>query len=439
MLVLSLLAATTFAPDLPPLPNSLLREKDALMLDEPEVVSAGRVEQLSWHPSVGYLMFYRTVDQGLSLTRQYGQGVLATPPPKVGSVNIYSSTSKRVTTPLRIPVDGALDEFEWIPGSSKGLATLTQRAPSLDATPGEEQTWIVWVSAAGESKRIASASHNNVTVYVSPTKAKFAVVAYVPPGTGDTAAGMWTRMFDAEGKMLSSHTSPPGTGYRWSADGNVLYETHRRREGTKLFADWYVYASDSGQPEKLKTAPKLYQPPAPKEALTARIVEQKSSLNERDTNSIGILSDAATGKSMVVSSDCAKIEVSPDLTSVAYIHKGIVMLRPIVKIPKDTYLALQIERAKRDAILNAKQAALAAIMYSADADDMLISNTGDWRNTLKPYLMNDDILANFVLVYPGGSAAAVENPATTVMGYIEAPGGRAVAYIDGHVKWEPNP
>jgi prepilin-type processing-associated H-X9-DG protein len=51
---------------------------------------------------------------------------------------------------------------------------------------------------------------------------------------------------------------------------------------------------------------------------------------------------------------------------------------------------------------------------------------------------NSSILEGFVYTFKGGKLSDVDKPAETVLGYIEGPGGRAVAYLDGHVKWVPN-
>ena len=56
---------------------------------------------------------------------------------------------------------------------------------------------------------------------------------------------------------------------------------------------------------------------------------------------------------------------------------------------------------------------------------------------ISPYLKNDAAVQSFTYVGPdGGPLTGVTSPATTIMGYIAAPGGRAVVYVDGHVKWE---
>jgi prepilin-type processing-associated H-X9-DG protein len=90
--------------------------------------------------------------------------------------------------------------------------------------------------------------------------------------------------------------------------------------------------------------------------------------------------------------------------------------------------------SKAVAISDAKQVALAALMYAADYDDVLPANLGG--ELLEPYLKNGSIFDGFVFVFGGGDLKKVADPASTVLGYKDGPGGRAVAYLDGHVVWE---
>jgi prepilin-type processing-associated H-X9-DG protein len=114
------------------------------------------------------------------------------------------------------------------------------------------------------------------------------------------------------------------------------------------------------------------------------------------------------------------------------------MVRPLTSIPKE--LALKaMEAAERTKILSdAKQVALGLIMYSSDHDDTLPGNGGDWASLISPYLRNNSLMDGFVYTFAGGNLADVQDPAKTEIGYKSGPGGRAVAYADGHVRWIPD-
>lgn len=81
--------------------------------------------------------------------------------------------------------------------------------------------------------------------------------------------------------------------------------------------------------------------------------------------------------------------------------------------------------------------ALALIMYASDMDDVLPPT--DRLQDIMPYLKDQSILNGFVYDYSGErNMSKVENPGETVIGYMPGNGGRAVVYIDGHVKWVPD-
>jgi hypothetical protein len=104
------------------------------------------------------------------------------------------------------------------------------------------------------------------------------------------------------------------------------------------------------------------------------------------------------------------------------------------------------ERAKRTAALsNAKQIAMALMMYSADYDDYLpyVQSTAGLKAALMPYLKNEGIWDTynpgarflFNMCLSGVSCVSIEEPAKTPMIYESAPfkdGTRIVAFADGH-------
>jgi prepilin-type processing-associated H-X9-DG protein len=96
---------------------------------------------------------------------------------------------------------------------------------------------------------------------------------------------------------------------------------------------------------------------------------------------------------------------------------------------------MERQAQKAVAISNAKQAGLALLMYSQDYDETL--PTGDDINTkLAPYLKNTDPLDGFSYTYPGGKLGDIANPSETVLGIVSGPGGHAIVYADGHVRWK---
>ncbi len=129
---------------------------------------------------------------------------------------------------------------------------------------------------------------------------------------------------------------------------------------------------------------------------------------------------------------------SPSNDCVAYEDAGALLLRDIRPMDSELARKLQTAAAKANAMSDAKQAALGLIVYASDADDVLPGAEG-WEHKVAPYFKNADLLKNFNYTYKGGSLSSIANPSATELGFTMGPGGRAVAYADGSVKWVPNP
>ena len=128
----------------------------------------------------------------------------------------------------------------------------------------------------------------------------------------------------------------------------------------------------------------------------------------------------------------------PHNDCVAYEDAGALLIRDIKPMDQKLARQLQAQMSKMKAINDAKMAALGLIMYASDMDDVLPGAEG-WEAKVLPYTLDGEMLKNFNYTFKGGNMAGVESPATTELGFTMGPGGRAVAYLDGHVKWVPNP
>ena len=110
----------------------------------------------------------------------------------------------------------------------------------------------------------------------------------------------------------------------------------------------------------------------------------------------------------------------------------------LVPIDPDAYQRLLAEKAKQDAMMKSKHAALGLLIYASDYDD-LFPPSSNWQELVDPYIKNSDITANFNYLLNGEELANIANPAETVLGIVSTPYGEAIAYADGHVIWRPNP
>ena len=423
--------------------DALLTEKDAVFLLEPEVVAASGANRLRWSPDGTFLLVQRT-----QLTGPHPFTLLAQGKPFDRQIAgehqflIYSAPSRKTVTSLRLPMSSTIREIAWLPGSSKALVLADEVIQRDPAGPADVEQNLYWVTASGESRRLArSADNEMLQLFVSPVRpmAALARTKLIRRKGAPEEETQTLQFFDGEGRALGNvGFTDPTDELVWGGDGSV-YATVRRVENRKLVTDWFALSPTRGTRQKLDR----WSPPAPKKAPDTEFVVESvkvpSAAKEMPPVEAVVMAQRAKPQTFVfVSTDAGLGALSPNETSVAYVHRGVAMVRQVTRLPKQLYIEMKSAADRAVAMSNSKQAALALIMNAADHDDTLVASNGDWRSAIGPYLKNDQILNGFVYTYGGGPMSAIENPAETVVGYTPGPGGRAVAYADGHVKWIPD-
>jgi hypothetical protein len=149
-------------------------------------------------------------------------------------------------------------------------------------------------------------------------------------------------------------------------------------------------------------------------------------------------------RAVLVASDSALAEVAPQGDAILYVAHGAAFYREIRRTSADAIREMQARADREQYLKNAKQIAIALLMYVTDYDEMFPPNFGDEgvSQVLLPYLKNPSVFevdGAFAFRYrmDGQSLADIESPVTTEVGYLELPNGRMVIYADGHVKWIP--
>lgn len=138
----------------------------------------------------------------------------------------------------------------------------------------------------------------------------------------------------------------------------------------------------------------------------------------------------------IVTSDGTLPMLSPKDDAIAYVSGHGAFVRPLVKVDRKGYDSAVLEAGKQKAIRYAKQMGTAMAMYSADCDDGFPPAGGAGKEAAYPYLRNRSALDAFTYTFGGGSVSG--NPSETELGYVSGPGGRAVVYADGSIKWLPD-
>ena len=99
------------------------------------------------------------------------------------------------------------------------------------------------------------------------------------------------------------------------------------------------------------------------------------------------------------------------------------------------------QRSEKDDLLaSAKEIGTAAMICAGDSDDVL-PGPSDFAKKVRPYYSGvnkgRDRLDDFAWTFAGGESMKVSAPAYTELGRLAGKSGDAVAYVDGHVKWQP--
>ncbi|MCU0315202.1 MAG: hypothetical protein MUC92_01275 [Fimbriimonadaceae bacterium] len=129
--------------------------------------------------------------------------------------------------------------------------------------------------------------------------------------------------------------------------------------------------------------------------------------------------------------------ITQNSSTLYYMRNQVLYRQDIERMSLEAFRQLEVERTKLLATSAAKQVAVAVLIYASDYDDKLPLNDGKFADAVMPYIRSRDLLSGFDYVFPGGGFP--EGPSKVIMGTITTRYGRAIAYLDGSVRWEPNP
>lgn len=238
-------------------------------------------------------------------------------------------------------------------------------------------------------------------------------------------------------KTLKKSNPPYPRGMlRLDAEGYLVYDEFKDRKATGMMVR---YMPDG----KTMTVPAT--PPAEEVAQPLQLVPASAQMKlGKKTEGVSGLWMMATSTSdyqfalVTGSADVQSGKIAPDRSAVAYMDKGNVFVREMIKLNTAEFTALLEREEQQEAISNAKQIAIAIHVFMADNDDVFPGAEG-FSDKILPYVKNRQMLDGFVYTFPGGKATDIAEPAKTEIGYVQGRRGRAVAYADGHVKWIKNP
>jgi len=426
--------------------STLLAGDKAYLLLPPKFVSAGSGNGLTWSPDGRHLAVVRT-PMPLKTSEMRAAMMTGTPPPDFESrmrvyVDVYDAEAEQTRQALELPGQTGV-ELGWMPEAGQLIVLATRYPVSQEG----ERTGPVYElhrydTRTSRTMRLGLYQGSFFTVGMSFSPSRAVGLVWMVGQDGREEAVVVTANGASQPSKVAGGAGPYGAYIAWNPDGMTL-KLGRRVEGPDGASKWQIYDFDPLTLTATLSADTRFTFQESKRFVAWSNVSTDVRVGVKDVEKLQTtvlmpVQAGETDKAAVLDAFVERVEISPDGSRVAYTHHGMTLVRDLVEIPRGMYEQMRDAAKRTTAMSNAKQVALAAIMFSADNDDRLPSNKEDTQKLLMPYLRNERVFDGFVYTFAGGFIQDVANPAGTELGHISMPGGRIVAYVDGHVKWVPD-
>lgn len=426
--------------------STLLSGDKAYLLLPPKFVSAGAGNRLTWSPDGRHLAVVRT-PMPFKTSEMRAAMLTGTPPPDFESrmrvyVDVYDAEAEQTKQAFELPGQTGV-EFGWMSETGQ-LIVLTTRYP---VSGDGERTGPVYElhrydTRTSRSARLGTYQGSYMSVAMSFSPSRAVGLVWLVGHDGREEAVIVTANGATQPSKIAGGAGPYGAYIAWNPDGLTM-KLGRRVEGPDGPSRWQIHDFDPLTLTATPSADTRFTFPESKNTLAWTSVSTEVRVGVKDveklpTTVLTPVQAGETDKAAVLDSFVENVEVSPDGLRVAYTHHGMTLVRDLVEIQRAMFEQMRDAAKRTVAMSNAKQVALAAMLYASDNDDRLPSNKEDVNKLLMPYLRNQGILDGFVYTFAGGFMQDVANPAQTELGFVSMPGGRIVAYVDGHVKWVPD-
>jgi prepilin-type processing-associated H-X9-DG protein len=454
-LLLAFAAPLVYGQGLQSQPGVVLTSKRALLLLDPRIAVAQVVYSFSCSPTGRYLVAVVEVPNPTPM--QIGS---LPPEPIAKKLVVWDSvTGVARDVLLNKDVRSILTRVDWFPGTDKALVQVSEeKAPAQPSGfgPGEFSSYVKWSLLDAAAAQMREVDKHNLlqtpatAMYAMSPTGRFAVrVRNKPPHlekeSGPIVPGYTTfQTLDANGTWGQETTLTQEYHYSgstsWSEDGRELQLAVSKPpvgEGSyqALVLRW---DPSTGAAVELQAPVASYAPAQSESDIT--LVREETQLEGPEARAKVVtwwLSSTTETKEprALVALHAPLARIAAGERFVAYAVDGVLFTRQVIELSLDQFTRMREAAQRTEAINKAKQVALGIMMYAQDWDGQVAGGI-DLQSTIGPYVKNESVLQGFTLVWQGGNLFEVKDPAKTVLGYTDGPGGRAVAYVDGHVKWE---
>lgn len=442
----------------------------AITLLPPIPVATGALEQVAWSSDGRFLLVSRSsLHVGVqALDRALAEGTLSAVTSEASVVLFDAKTLKTSVLWKSSGVRARPCSFTWLSGGSAAL--IMPNEEDADGPPSTDRPFLLFRTSGKTITpiRIRGVRPSEASVWAVPAMPLVLLQAFGGPVSEGGSAATPTWIIDSSGTVRPVDVPPgfhPFPVKPVEGSGILFVRLTQSGPGEQGSREAILYDPVSGRftPSELPRSvllgasatglavseAGLRASDAANGGETARITLSWESEEERTQAS-------ASGQQAVDAPSSAprtrrnrtipvgvgtlgSTELSPDGKHVSYHSNGVLFVRPIWTVSSEEFAKIRLALSRTEAMSQAKQVALAMHMYAADYDGRL-PDAAAWQAATQPYVEDPLMLEGFVYTYDGPSdLSKVEKPAETVLGYIQCEGGRAVAYVDGHVKWISDP
>ena len=412
-------------------------DKDAVLMLPPETVCNSEVSEMAWTADGSALAVVRSVvDLGakdmvaLAAGGRPSPEALARVRPRVELI-LWSVASRKARLVSTVDASrGGISGLRALPGSDRIVVESTGYVTNPDGSGAQSKTISLLSAATGVAVTLDSSSlAANAFFDLSPTRP----IGFLTRLT-DRRSASAVRFFGPAGRLGVPVALPPGAHMTFGNDGLPGFITMAETGGKRIAS---LHKVDPATGRETGVVPFVFEPDAkPKvDALGMTVLNG----NVGGAVAPALFLTVEGGKrdeAGVVTTDGSRGLLSPKGDAIAYVCQGSAMVRLLARVPRKLFDDARLAAERSVAMSNAKQAALGLIMYAGDTDDTFPAS-GDY-DKIEPYLKNSTIMNSFTYTYAGGKMTDIAEPASTEIGYVSGPGGRAVAYADGHVRWIPD-
>jgi hypothetical protein len=444
------LIATAFLlsalPALADEPAAITTDRGAYLVGPADLLLGPIVRAARWSADGRYLLM---TQDAMSVPRQALEAVLKDGRPvgrptgevSIVLVDVAERNSRRIWSG---PASAAPQvECDWLAGSTTALASIAT-TEAADATAGAEairRRRLIRISAATMQSKpvLASNGEGFVAMTFDPFKPRAIVMdmAIAPSGRPDDGRKRWMLVDSTSGprELFSSGSrQAPGT-MTFGPTGEILAAFRQAGEGPATVRWVRVDPATLALRDVAAPGPSR----AVERSMPITVVRSEERVRRGGAEGkVGVLwlesASAGERSRAMLCADGDWAQVAPDRRHVLWCARGAAWLAPLVEVPLERYIAMRDEARRSELMMRGKMVALAVMMYVQD-HEFGLPPTDQVPGAILPYLKDASAAEGFVYEIGGGKLADHAVPATTVMGYLSGPGGRAVVYLDGHVEW----